>query len=78
MSCGLCDHLGEAKVIYCVQENVIYMFQGAVRFQGGDIFRPCEFREIEISKEPDVAFCLFSLPLQWTDGTLTSLPVYPP
>ena len=59
MACGLCDHLGEVKVIYCVQENVIYMFQGAVRFQGGNIIRPCEFWEIEISKEPDVAFCLF-------------------
>ena len=61
MSCGLCDHLGEAKVIYCVQENVIYMymFQGAVRFQGGNIFRPCEFMEIEISKKPDVAFFPF-------------------
>ena len=68
MSYGLCDHLGEAKVIYCVQENVIYMFQGAVRFQGGDIFRPCEFREIEISKEPDVAFFFTASMDRWNSN----------
>ena len=59
MSPGLYDHLDEAKTIYNVQEDVIYLFESAVRFQSGEVFWPYELREIEISKKPDVAFCLF-------------------
>ena len=59
MSGGLCNHLSKAKIIDEVQEkshlSVCWCSQ-VLR----SVIRPCEHWKVEISKNPDVTFCLDS------------------